>query len=164
VSKDQPIPLYEVGSNKFDDLLAEYKTAAQNTHVLGDPCAVLASFFADLPMAAYIKAVQPDGSLRMMWVNRAYEREVGVTLAEYNALEDCMLWDIATAKAFRDNDEKVLQTGRAVAVTELAPSRQSPGVTVEWKGWKWPIVVDGQNIAICGYAVSSEDGGHGRQG
>lgn len=123
---------------------------------MGDPCLLMTGFFEHMPTPAWIKALQPDGSLIMVHVNRAYTAMTGVTALDYLAQPDSAVWDSGDAGAFESEDLQCIIERRTLPVDGVIPHTSKPGLLLRFAGWKWPIMVNGEVVAVCGMAQIEE--------
>lgn len=116
-----------------------------------DPCLLMTGFFEHMNMPAWIKVVQGD-ELVMVHINRAYKRATDIEPAEYILQPDSAVWMPTDAAQFERDDWICIRERRSVPIRgELAhPFR--PELIIEYAGWKWPIMVDGEAVAVCGMA------------
>lgn len=121
-----------------------------------DPCVLMTGFFEHMPIPAWVKALQPDGTLTMVHVNRAYTAKTGITALDYIAMPDSALWESAEAGAFEDEDLDCVIQRRTLPVEGLIAHPNKPNVMIQFAGWKWPIMVAGDVVAVCGMAQIEE--------
>lgn len=114
-------------------------------------CVFLRSFIACLPFPAWIKT--PD--LRMMYVNPAYEHQYGVCIEQYNEMFDHAVWNEATADEFFKNDNIAINEARIVDVVERVTLPD--GRVLDIKLVKFPLITDGELIAVAGMALHSKE-------
>lgn len=115
-----------------------------------DPCLLMAGFFEHLPMPAWIKAFQDDGSFIMIHVNRAYAALTGIRAIDYLAQGDEAHWSAADAGVFEHEDLTCALERRTVPICGTVPLLNQTGKAVSFTGWKWPIMKDGEVVAVCG--------------
>lgn len=143
------------------DLLERYEQAALRASQTKKSARVsestLLSFFELTPFPAWIKAVRKDGTLCMIRVNRAYEKEVGITSDEYEAQFDAAVHSPASTAEFNANDLEAIKRGEVLYVKEHDTDRVS-GQPREWCVWKWPVSYEDTVIAVCGIAMGPEHG------
>lgn len=137
-------------------LLHEMRNAAQCCNAEVDAFALMGAFFEYLPIPAWIKTRNLDGTWTMLRVNHAFSAVTGITVAAYVGADPQRYWlNVATEEALQASeawDDKVLATGGAVAGEVDIPDRRDPSKLMRWDGYKWPILKDGRNVAICGIA------------
>lgn len=92
------------------------------------------SFMNNSPAIAWAK----DADGRLVYLNPAYERQLGVRLEDWRGKTDFELWPPEIARVFRDNDLAVLHHKRAVEVIE--ESRDPDGRVREWLSCKFPFM------------------------
>lgn len=119
--------------------------------------ATLLAFFELTPFPAWIKAVRTDGSLHMIRVNKAYEKEVGITAEEYENQTDFDVQSESSAAEFNANDWEAIRRGEVLYVVEH-DTHQTTGHVREWCVWKWPVKYDDTVIAVCGIAMGPDYG------
>lgn len=150
-------------SQTLKELIDSYRRFAtsHDTDELSPLCVnLVVAFFEHVPVPAWIKYVFPDGSFRMAHVNQAYAELVGVTQEDYAGQLDSDIWDLDTSLAFHANDQEVVET-RSFILTDEHSHDPRTGATERWLGWKWPIIIDGRVVAVCGVAAPAK-GGFGR--
>lgn len=143
-----------------ETLLNILRDAAEECR-MGDPCLLMTGFFEHMPLPAWIKALQPDGSFVMVHVNRPYSAKTGVTALDYLAQPDHAIWDSGDASAFEDEDLQCVIERRTVEIDGVVP-HASNGTLLRFAGWKWPIMVNGEVVAVCGLAQIEEVAVDGR--
>lgn len=121
-----------------------------------DPCLLLTGFFEHLPIPAWIKAIQPDGTFAMVHVNRPYARATGIRAIDYVTRPDADLWETGDAGAFEAEDLACVIERRTLAIQGAVPHPEKTGVELVFYGWKWPLMVEGQVVAVCGLAHITE--------
>ncbi|UTC29083.1 hypothetical protein MARCHEWKA_05740 [Brevundimonas phage vB_BpoS-Marchewka] len=126
-----------------------------------DPCLLMTGFFEHMPLPAWIKALQADGSFVMVHVNRPYTAMTGVTALDYLAQPDHAIWDHGDASEFEDEDLQCVIERRTILVDGVVPHATS-GALLRFAGWKWPIMVNGDVVAVCGIAQIEEVSVDGR--
>lgn len=136
-------------------LLSTLRAAAEECRS-EDPCLLMAGFFEHLPIPAWVKAVQADGSLIMVHVNRPYTRATGIRAVEYLTQPDHALWESGDAGAFEAEDITCILERRTVPIQGAVPHPDKPGHDLVFYGWKWPIMVGGEAVAVCGVAHITE--------
>jgi PAS domain S-box-containing protein len=92
------------------------------------------SFMNNSPAIAWAK----DADGRHVYLNSAYERQLGVRLEDWRGKTDFQLWPPEIARVFRDNDLAVLHHKRAVEVIE--ETRDPDGRVREWLSCKFPFM------------------------
>lgn len=107
------------------------------------------SYFNGNPRPSWLKWVRGE-RLAIAYVNAAYTRETGISVAAYKGREDRTLW--GDAQDFGEADRTVVQKRRPVRITELAPNPLT-GRDQYWIGWKWPYIVRGSVVGVWGSAV-----------
>lgn len=111
------------------------------------------AFFEHHPEPAWIKAVMPgDAQTQMIQVNRAYQEQVGVSLEEYQGNADNSVWDNFTTDSFALHDQEAIDKRSPVRTVEYSTNPITK-VRQRWIGWKWPVILDGYVVAVCGCAV-----------
>jgi PAS domain S-box-containing protein len=91
-------------------------------------------FMNNSPAIAWAK----DADGRHVYLNRTYERQLGVRLEDWRGKTDFQLWPPEVAQVFRDNDLAVLRHKREVEVIE--ETRGPDGRVREWLSCKFPFM------------------------
>ena len=115
----------------------------------------LGAFFQDMPFPAYIKVIQVNGDHRMVRVNSAFERVMGVSASEYFARTDAEAISPLFSEYSLSTDMECIRTGLPV---ESNPIFFNPhtGQQQSWSGMKWPIYKDGRVVGVCGISTLVE--------
>jgi PAS domain S-box-containing protein len=116
----------EVNCDITDRLQAEEQLRASERRFV--------SFMNNSPAIAWAK----DADGRHVYLNAAYERQLGVRLEDWRGKTDFQLWPPEIARVFRDNDLAVLRHKRAVEVIE--ETRDPDGRVREWLSCKFPFM------------------------
>lgn len=99
----------------------------------------------------WLKAI--DG--RMLYLNPAYTREFGKTLADYGGNYDSSQWGEPTGLEFGGNDARALECGHEITVIEDVPGKD--GEVIPYKIKKWPVYLDGEAIGCAGESLGPVD-------
>lgn len=121
-----------------------------------DPCLLMAGFFEHMPMPAWIKAFQDDGTFIMIHVNRAYAALTGIRAIDYLAQSDEAHWSATDAGVFEHEDLMCVLERRTVPICGTVPLQHEPDRAVSFTGFKWPIMKAGEVVAVCGFCQTGE--------
>lgn len=92
-----------------------------------------------------------DTEFKMVFLNKAYELEFGVTVQEYNNKFDENIWPEDVAVEYRQNDLQVLTTQKPISVIEHHFDAQ--GVYRPITVVKWPLIVNNDLLGVAGMAL-----------
>jgi PAS domain S-box-containing protein len=109
------------------------------------------SFMEHVPAAAWIK----DDGLRYTYVNRAYGEVYGRAPREVLGRDDFGLHGAELARFFREEDERILSTGRATQRTHEVP--YADGRPGHWLVTKFPLADAAGHVGIAGIAIDVTD-------
>lgn len=121
-----------------------------------DPCLLMTGFFEHSPLPAWVKAVKEDGTLAMVHVNRAFTAATGIRAIDYMAHSDSYFFPSHAAATAEAEDLTCVIDRVTVAVNTFVAHPSDPDRTLRFTGWKWPVLVDGQVVAVCGVAQVTE--------
>jgi PAS domain S-box-containing protein len=110
-------------------LFAQHKKAEEG---LRESEQRFAAFMNNSPVIAWAK----DEKGRHVYLNKPFERQFGVRLADWRGKTDFELWPTEIAKVFRRNDEAALNGDKAVRALEETPDDQS-GQRRQWQSFKF---------------------------
>lgn len=150
----QPTGIPQKPRQDVETLLNILREAAEECR-MEDPCLLMTGFFEHMPLPAWIKALQEDGSFVMVHVNRPYTAMTGVTALDYLAQPDHAIWNNGDASHFEAEDLQCVIERRTLPVDGVVPHAET-GALLRFAGWKWPIMVNGDVVAVCGIAQIEE--------
>lgn len=136
-------------------LLTILREAAQEAST-EDPCLLMTAFFEHCPLPAWIKAVKEDGSLAMVHVNRAFTAATGIRAIDYLDHPDTEHFDVVSAAAAEAEDLMCVIERITLPINSFVSHPDDPERTLRFTGWKWPVMVGGQAVAVCGVAQCTE--------
>ena len=136
-------------------LLAVLRDAAAECRT-EDPCLLMTGFFEHHPLPAWVKALQTDGRFVMMHVNRAFSAATGLTPLDYLGQPDTEFFNESVSATAETEDHVCVLERKTVAIDKCVAHPVKDGVSIRWVGWKWPIMVNGEVVAVCGMAHTSE--------
>jgi len=84
---------------------------------------------------------------RMIYLNPAYTKEFGKTMADYGGERDFHEWGEPIAAAFCINDSQVIRTREETIFHELAPV---DGIEIMHEVRKRPFIIAGEIIGVIG--------------
>lgn len=136
-------------------LLTILREAAQEASI-EDPCLLMTAFFEHCPLPAWIKAVKDDGSLAMVHVNRAFTAATGIRAIDYMSQPDTEFFDVVSAANAEHEDMLCLIERVTLPINSFVAHPDDAERTLRFTGWKWPVMVDGKPVAVCGVAQATE--------
>lgn len=121
-----------------------------------DPCLLMTAFFEHAPLPAWVKAVKEDGSFAMVHVNRAFTRATGIRAIDYIERPDHHLFPSREAAQAEAEDLMCVIDRVTLPINSFVSHPFDEERTLRFTGWKWPVVVDGHVVAVCGVAQVTE--------
>jgi PAS domain S-box-containing protein len=121
--------------------------AEERMRALGQSEQRFRSFMEHAPAAAWVK----DGGLRYTYVNRTYENFYGRAASQVLGREDFELHAPALARFFREDDEKILRSGKAAQRMHEVP--YADGRPAHWLVTKFPLLDSAGRTGIGGIGI-----------
>ncbi len=92
-----------------------------------------------------------DTDLRMVYLNKAYELEFGISVVQYASRLDHEIWPKFVADEYAHNDRLVVSTQQPISVVERYVSKI--GEEFEISVVKWPLFVQDTILGVAGMAL-----------
>lgn len=120
---------------------------------------ILELYCKNIPGPTWLKRLDKDNHLRMLFVNNKYTEVWGTTDEYYKDKTDYEVWPEEIANKFKEGDELVIQYKRGQKLIEVIPNNPEDANSGEktWIVWKFPVMDDCEIIGIGGIAVDCEE-------
>lgn len=129
-------------------IVADDITQAHNAELaLKESEQLFASFMNNSPILAWVK----DENLNYVYLNRAFENLKSISLANLKGKDDFSVWDAEIATQLRNNDQLVINTGKALHTEEIVTDAQ--GIKHISKVVKFPVTNQNEKRLIGGMAL-----------